>query len=485
MSVQPPGSLDGAVLGSVLCPNGTQAQRDAAALAFRCVSQDLGLGFVDLDFSSSSDSGVSNHDRAVRMKRQRRKGPKTDKNYYKKCAYGTYMEESEFEKTVDEHGVDGRKKFRKLFRIPWEAFLELEEALQARGRFVKKRQGRIPPRFKLWTALRIMGRGLSTNDDCEHSRMSERSVYRAFHEFVLAVSQELFDVYVRPPETEAEINKAVGMYSAAGADGVVGSLDCVHLPWGRCPAGLYNQCAGRYGHPTLGFEVAVSHDTRVLSCTQAAVGTISDKTVVKFDTFVSAIRAGKYRHVEFELFDRDGRPHKHRGLVLLTDGGYHMWVELQTAFGPSSCKVRRAWTAKVNSLRKDVECTFGIMKKRFRILKVPCELPEQADITALMRAACVLHNLVLKHDRREGTSHSRRSDVFEAEFDASFGDFEAAVIGTELEWAHDGGVVHLQADTDLTRVGTDRPLMPYQVEKDCDFDTRRKALADNHWYRCH
>ena len=108
MSVQPPGSLDGAVLGSVLCPNGTQAQRDAAALAFRCVSQDLGLGFVDLDFSSSSDSGVSNHDRAVRMKRQRTKGPKTDKNYYKKCAYGTYMEESEFDKTVDEHGVDGR-----------------------------------------------------------------------------------------------------------------------------------------------------------------------------------------------------------------------------------------------------------------------------------------------------------------------------------------------------------------------------------------
>ena len=49
-------------------------------------------------------------------------------------------------------------------------------------------------------------------------------------------------------------------------------------------------------------------------------------------------------------------------------------------------------------MRKDVECTFGVMKKRFRILKVPSTFKTAAVISNVCRTCCVLHNMLLDHD---------------------------------------------------------------------------------------
>ena len=59
------------------------------------------------------------------------------------------------------------------------------------------------------------------------------------------------------------------------------------------------------------------------------------------------------------------------GLYLICDGGYHLWRCLQFPLKDVPDIWARRWSKRLESVRKDVECAFGILKKRFRILKVP------------------------------------------------------------------------------------------------------------------
>ena len=52
----------------------------------------------------------------------------------------------------------------------------------------------------------------------------------------------------------------------------------------------------------------------------------------------------------------------------------------------------------MRAMFKDVECTFGIMKGRFRILKLPFQFNDAAKIDAIFKTCCVLHNMLLFHD---------------------------------------------------------------------------------------
>ena len=52
----------------------------------------------------------------------------------------------------------------------------------------------------------------------------------------------------------------------------------------------------------------------------------------------------------------------------------------------------------LESMRKDIECTFGILKQRFRILKNPIRLYFEDEIDDIVRSCTVLHNILLEFD---------------------------------------------------------------------------------------
>ena len=56
------------------------------------------------------------------------------------------------------------------------------------------------------------------------------------------------------------------------------------------------------------------------------------------------------------------------------------------------------WSEWLESVRKDVECTFGVLKQRFRFLRNACRYHLADTIENAMKTACMLHNLLLQHD---------------------------------------------------------------------------------------
>ena len=53
----------------------------------------------------------------------------------------------------------------------------------------------------------------------------------------------------------------------------------------------------------------------------------------------------------------------------MVDNGYHDWSTTIPPFKNTNLRDEIRWSEWLESMRKDVECAFGIMKGRFRILK--------------------------------------------------------------------------------------------------------------------
>ncbi|CAN0429414.1 unnamed protein product, partial [Pylaiella littoralis] len=56
------------------------------------------------------------------------------------------------------------------------------------------------------------------------------------------------------------------------------------------------------------------------------------------------------------------------------------------------------FSKRLESVRKDVECFFGILKIRFRILKLAMTYQEQERIDYVFFTCCILHNMLHTFD---------------------------------------------------------------------------------------
>jgi hypothetical protein len=57
------------------------------------------------------------------------------------------------------------------------------------------------------------------------------------------------------------------------------------------------------------------------------------------------------------------------------------------------------------SVRKAIERVFGILKKRFRILKIPLPCYNLSQIVDIVHSCCILHNMILEDKDRINIGH--------------------------------------------------------------------------------
>jgi hypothetical protein len=88
------------------------------------------------------------------------------------------------------------------------------------------------------------------------------------------------------------------------------------------------------------------------------------------------------------------------GLYLICDGGYHKWRPLQCPNKHASGDSSASFSERLESVRKDAECTFGILKKRWHILKNHILLHSKEKIDNIVLTCAILQNMLIEHDKR-------------------------------------------------------------------------------------
>jgi hypothetical protein len=87
--------------------------------------------------------------------------------------------------------------------------------------------------------LRILGRGWGFDDVAEATGMSEQTARTSFLKFCTNFVQSEYSEYIQSPAEDVEVLQKVSStyYEKLGLPGCIGSVDCVHIRWDKCPVG--------------------------------------------------------------------------------------------------------------------------------------------------------------------------------------------------------------------------------------------------------
>jgi hypothetical protein len=95
------------------------------------------------------------------------------------------------------------------------------------------------------------------------------------------------------------------------------------------------------------------------------------------------------------------RNEHHMGYYL-TNGIYPSWPMFMKGVPLPQQKKHRFFSTKQSMLMNNVECAFGLLKKRFNILVISNRSYSQCTLGLIMRAYIILHNMIID-DERDGS----------------------------------------------------------------------------------
>lgn len=292
-------------------------------------------------------------------------------------------------------------QFRAWFRLPLQMIEGIVDRFMVEGYVHATRRNRDPIILRakaeviVLACLNVLAHGtpfrcLSLNT---HISASEHQMY--FKMFVQMFS-DCRGEYINLPRNRDQLQEVMERYRDVGLPGAMGSIDVVHCKWSKCPAGDFNRAKGKEGYPTLAFQCISDFDRRINGVFGPQWGTRNDKHIVKLDPNVKKIRKGWYRDVKWCYYRRDGTVATDVGAYLISDNGYLRWPVTICPFMHVKQTTREGYfSSNLESVRKDVECVFGILKKRWKILDHGFKHRSMKTCSDIFVTCCCLHNMML------------------------------------------------------------------------------------------
>jgi hypothetical protein len=291
--------------------------------------------------------------------------------------------------------------YRKHFRMSFKAFKEFVNVIDAGrwfpNRYIDNPRARgAPLPLLVMGCLSVLGGGIGFDMLPLMTHISSQTHRTFFNEFVAVGAKQMFTKWVVPPSTDEDLRSLTEAYTAAGLPGAIGSTDGVRVRLLQCSYSLHNDHVGKEGFPVRTFQVTVGNDGRVLHCTQGFDGNQPDTKITLDDRFLNSVKLDElFRNFEWEAMGEDGEYTTCSGAWILVDNGYPTWPCLQC---PSKFPIRLEelrFSRMLESLRKDVERFFGILKQRFRLLKFGLSFHSLETIEHVFHTCCALHNFLL------------------------------------------------------------------------------------------
>ncbi|KAH9111989.1 hypothetical protein LEN26_013342 [Aphanomyces euteiches] len=283
--------------------------------------------------------------------------------------------------------------FRRRFRVPKAilVFYRLCDDLVEADSLLKRRKDATgkcgtTTQQKITAALRILGYGVSADAVDEYCRLAESTAMKYMKLFCAAVVKTYQEHYLRQPSTE-DIQRILATNAERGFPGMVGSLDCMHWFWEKCPRAWSGQVTGKDGKPSIVLEAVATQDF------------CNDINILDRSPLLRNIYNVKSLGISYTI-----NGHERRTPYYLTDGIYPEWSVFLKSFSVPDTQKKKHYSKMHEACRKDVERAFGVLQGRWHILAKPCKLWFKEDMAIIMRACIILHNMIIEHDTMTGAS---------------------------------------------------------------------------------
>ena len=219
----------------------------------------------------------------------------------------------------------GDKRMHKYYRFTRNGVMRIIDILSPSLEPNTNRSHSIPADLQVFIALRFYATGCFYSSTAAHHGISEASVCRIVHR-VTEVLVGKKDEYVTWPAGEKVLHNQQDFFDLCGFPGVVGAVDCTHVPLDCAPLGPHEYVfINRKGIHSINVQLICDTDYSILNVVANWPGSVHDSRILTRSEI-------SQRFVRGEV---DG--------VLLGDSGYPQLPWLMTPFPKPATAAQKAF----------------------------------------------------------------------------------------------------------------------------------------------
>jgi hypothetical protein len=291
--------------------------------------------------------------------------------------------------------------FRRRFRMRMPLFLHIVDELgKWSGYFTTRvdalgRQG-LTALQKCTAAIRQLANGSAADHLDESLKIGETTSMEAMKYFVEGVIAVFGERYLRHP-TKEDAERLLKIGERRGFPGMFGSIDCMHWQWERCPTAWKGQFTrGDQKVPTIILEAVASHDLWIWHAFFGVAGSNNDINVLQQSHLFMEELKGQAPRVQYMV-----NGNQYNTGYYLADGIYPEWAVFVKSISMPISDKDKLYAQEQEGKRKDIERAFGVLRRRWSVLKKPARLYDRGQLEKVVLACIILHNMIVEDEKKE------------------------------------------------------------------------------------
>lgn len=236
---------------------------------------------------------------------------------------------------------------------------------------------------QLLITLWVLGNPEVIRSVSDRFNVTKSSVFRIVRRICRAIVNNLAAQFICWPKGD-RVKKVMEQFQRKqGLPHCIGVIDGTHIPI-KAPYDNQEQYVNRKKFHSLQLQGVCDPDRFFTDVYCAYPGSVHDARVLRNSPLYQDAE-----HLGSEMFPGSA--------YIIGDAAYPLKTWLMTGFKNNGKLTReqRHFNYRLSSTRMKIEHTFGLLKGRFRKLKVMMDVDKVEDIPLLVTSACVLHNFCL------------------------------------------------------------------------------------------
>jgi hypothetical protein len=259
--------------------------------------------------------------------------------------------------------------------------------------------------------MRMLAYGTPADALDEYLKIGKSTALVCLDKFARGVIEVFGGEYLRRP-TREDLEHILQVNESRGFPGMLGSIDCMHWRWEKCPLAWRGQFTrGDYGVPTIILEAVASKDLHIWHAFFGVAGSNNDLNVLNQSPLFFDALKGEAPQVHFSV-----NGNEYNTGYYLADGIYPEWAAFMKSIPVPQTQKHKVFAEHQEGARKDVERAFGVLQSRFTIIRRPARLWKRKSVGRIMLACVILHNMIVEDEKEEVKIHIDLNDSSEAAF---------------------------------------------------------------------
>lgn len=260
----------------------------------------------------------------------------------------------------------------------------------------------ICPKVKLLMGLKLLSFGSAAPAMIEYFKMGLVTARLCLLNIIICITEsELLRSKFMRKMTRADAERVATLHhNQHGIDGMIGSIDCMHVFWKNCPVAWQGQYKGKEKKPSMVLEAMCDYQLWIWHAAFGYAGSQNDINIFDQSPLLESFIDGTFSvFVDFEYTINDEVFTK---LFMLADGIYPQLSRIVKTVDEPRGLGKKLYAKWQESCRKDIERAFGVLQRKFQILKRPIEQWFPTDITRIVESTIILHNMMVEHRINKG-----------------------------------------------------------------------------------